>query len=220
MTAVPLAGMALPRDVPVEPDAEQARDWILRELTDPAYQAARPNWFDLLVQSIWEWITSLQFDGAGGPPYLAFLVIGLLAALAMVVAFLIFGLPRLGRRSRAAGALFGEEDARTAATIRRAAEAAAGRGDFTLAIAEMFRSIARGLAERTLVTTSPGTTARDFARRAARVFGEHQRTLDDAARAFDEVRYLGRDGTAEQYRRIADLEQQLRAAKPALETLA
>jgi signal transduction histidine kinase len=203
--------------VPVDPDAEQARDWILRELTDPAYQAARPNWFDLLVKSIWDWINSLQFGDSNAPPFVGFLVVGALVAVILLVAFLIFGLPRFGRQSRVAGALFGEEDSRTAAVIRRAAEAAADRGDYTLAVAEMFRAIARGLGERTLVTTSPGTTARDFARRAGRVFAERQTALDDAARAFDAVRYLQQAGTVEQYRQVAELEAQLRAARPALE---
>ncbi|WP_157155380.1 DUF4129 domain-containing protein [Diaminobutyricimonas sp. LJ205] len=220
MTAFPIAGMALPFDVPVDPDAEQARDWILRELTDPAYQAARPNWFDLLVQSIWDWINSLQFGGADAPPFVGFLVIGALIAVVLLVAFLIFGLPRFGRRSQVAGSLFGVDDSRSAEVIRRAAEGAASRGDFTLATAEMFRAIARGLAERTLVTTSPGTTARDFARRAGHVFPERQTALDDAARAFDGVRYLQQAGTTEQYRQVAELEAQLRATKPALEVLA
>ena len=210
-------GLALlPLEVPLDPDADEARDWILRELTDPAYQAARPNWFDLLTQALWEWITSLQIDGGDGPPFIAFLGIGLVMLAALVVAFLIFGMPRLNRRSRAGGELFGEDDARTAAAMQRAARAAAAEADWDLAIAEMFRAIARGLAERTIVTTTPGTTAHDFARKAAVTFPDHAVALETAATAFDAVRYLGRAGTQQQYEQVSALEQALRAARPAL----
>ena len=90
------------------------------------------------------------------------------AAAALVVAFLIFGVPRLNRRSRVAGVLFGEDDDRGSADMRRDAAAAASRGDYATAIAELFRALARGLAERTIVTVTPGTTARGFAGRADR----------------------------------------------------
>ena len=113
------------------------------------------------------------------------------------------------------GSLFGDEDARTAAQMRSAGEAAAARGDYATAIAEMFRSIARGLAERTILSTSPGTTAHDFGTRAALVFPQQYRELAEAALAFDDVRYLDRPGTAAQYDLVERLERQLRASKAA-----
>src|SRR5690606_32969609 len=100
-------------------------------------------------------------------------IIVIVIAALLLVAFLIFGLPRLNRRSSVTGSLFGEDDARTAADMRAAAEKAASRGDYALATAEMFRSIARGLAERTVLSTSPGTTAHDFGVRAGRAFPDH-----------------------------------------------
>jgi hypothetical protein len=141
-------------------------------------------------------------------------------AAAIVAAFLLFGVPRRGRRSAATGALFGEEDDRSASAIRAAADAAAAREEWTLAIEELFRSIARGLAERTVVTTSPGTTARDFAARAGSSFPPLADRLAAAASAFDEVRYLGREGTEAAYRETSSLESELRTARPVLEALA
>jgi hypothetical protein len=99
--------------------------------------------------------------------------------------------------------------------MRRDAERAAAAGDYTTAIAELFRSIARGLAERTLVATFPGTTAREFARRAAIVFPEVAEALASAALDFDGVRYLDRAGTPEQWAAMVGLEQHLRSARPA-----
>jgi hypothetical protein len=206
--------MPLPFDVPVDPDAAQAQQWIIAELAKPQYQAAQPTWFDRLSAAFWAWLKSLT-AGVAGPaqwPLLAALAVVVLAVL--VVAFLVFGLPRLNRRSRVAGALFGDGDDRDATAMRRAANDAAGRGDWTLAIEEMFRSIARGLAERTILTTTPGTTARDFAARAGSIFPSLEGALAATAAVFDEVRYLDLEGTEAAYRRAAELEADLRAARP------
>lgn len=207
----------LPFDVPVDPDRPEARRLLEEELAKAEYLRAKPNWFDQLVGDIIDWFLHLG-DGAsngGGPPGIGLLV-GLVVIVALVViSFLVFGLPRINRRSAVTGSLFGEDDARTAAQMRLAAEAAASAGDYTTAIAEMFRSIARGLAERTVLSTSPGTTAHDFATRAGGAFPARADALAEASAAFDGVRYLGLEGTAEHYRDVARLEGQSRAAKPA-----
>ena len=207
---------AWPLDVPVDPDSPEAREWIIRELSRPEYRAAQPTWFDRLSSAFWDWVTSLKFgDGvATQAPLLAIALIVVVAA--VVAAFLIFGPPRLGRRSAVTGALFGEDDSRSAADIRKAAEDAASRAQWTVAIEEMFRAIARGLAERTIVTTSPGSTARAFAAAAGSRLPTFADALATAAVTFDDVRYLGRDGQEQSYRAMAALERELRSTRPAL----
>jgi hypothetical protein len=208
--------LGLPFDVPVDPDAPEATQWLIDELSKPIYQAAKPTLFDRIAKAIFDWLDSLQLGSVQGPPALGLsLIVGLVIA-GLVVAFLIFGLPRLNRRSAVAGSLFGDDDVRTAARIRLDAERAAAEGDYSTAVAEMFRAIARGLAERTIVTTTPGTTAHDFAARTALSFPGLGERLADSAAAFDDVRYLDRAGTAEQYRSMAELERELRIARPAL----
>jgi len=202
--------------VPVDPDGPQGQQWLRDELAKPEYEAAKPNWFDRLSAEFFEWLGSLLGDGDGGPPGAGLVIILVIVAVVVLLAFLIFGLPRINRRSRITGTLFGDDDARTAAAMRKAAEDAARTSDYALAIAEMFRAIARGLAERTVLTTSPGTTAHDFAARAGTAFPEQAIALDVAAIAFDEVRYLDRPGSAEQYAAVAALETELRTAKPQL----
>lgn len=206
--------IALAVTVPVDPDRPEARRLLADELAKQEYQQAKPTWWDQLLGGINDWLNSLQFGNAQGPPAFGLLVVIIVVAALLIVAFLVFGLPRLNRRSTVSGSLFGEDDARTAAQIRLAAEAAAARGDYATAIAEMYRSIARGLAERTVLSTSPGTTAHDFASRAGAAFPSQATDLTASALAFDEVRYLGRDGTASQYELVAKLERQLRSAKP------
>jgi len=217
-----MTGWSLPRSplsVPVDPEAPEAQQWLRDELARTEYQAARPTWFDRLANGIREWFESLQFSGADGPPALGMLIVIVLVVIGVIVALLVFGLPRLNRRSRVTGVLFGDDDDRTAADMRAAAERAAASGDHTTAIAEMFRSIARGLAERTVLSVTPGTTARSFATRAGEVFPAQGAGLVEAADAFDAVRYLGRAGSAEQYATVAELELSLRAARPALAEL-
>ncbi len=200
-------------DVPVDPDVEQAKDWLIQELSGPQYQAARPTLFDRLAQAFWDWLNSLQIGTVEGPPAFGLGIVLVLVVAAIVVALLVFGVPKLNRRSSVTGALFGEDDERDAASMRRDAQAAAARSDWSTAIAEMFRAIARGLAERGLVSTTPGTTASGFASRAGEVMPSLSGQLVASSTAFDEVRYLGRDGTREQYEQVAALEAEARRAK-------
>lgn len=212
---------ALLSTVPVvDPTAPEARQWVLDELAKAEYSQAKPGLLDQLAEAFLDWISSLQFDGDGGLPNGWVAVLVVLAVVALVVAFVVFGVPRINRRSAASAALFGEDDDRTAALIRKAAERAASEGDYTLAVAEMFRAIARGLSERTVVTVSPGTTARGFARRASTAFPAFEQRFGEAATAFDAVRYLDETGTRKQYDAIAALEADVRAAKPFLQPVA
>ena len=207
----------LPWHVPVDPEPPEARQWLVDELSKPQYQAAKPTLFDQIAKAISDWFSSLQIGTVEGPPAFGLGVILVLVAAALVVAFLIFGVPRLNRRSRVAGVLFGEDDDRGSADMRRDAAAAASRGDYATAIAELFRALARGLAERTIVTVTPGTTARGFAGRAGITFPQFADRLVTAAEAFDAVRYLGHPGSVEGYEALVALESEVRAARPALE---
>ncbi|HWR85966.1 MAG TPA: DUF4129 domain-containing protein [Rhodoglobus sp.] len=207
----------LPFDVPVDPEPPEARDWLIDELAKPEYQAAQPTLFDRISQAIRDWFASLQLADVEGPPAFGLTIVLVLVAAVVVVAFLIFGLPRFNRRSAVAGTLFGDDDDRDAEAMRRAAQAAAAAGDHALATAEIFRALARGLAERGLVSTTPGTTAYGFAEHAGRVFPDAATDLAAAAVSFDDVRYLGRPGTPERYAELAALESRLRTARPRLQ---
>jgi hypothetical protein len=205
--------------VPVDPDDEQARRWLEDELGrgDVEYQRPEPpGWWQDFV----DWIRSL-FSGGSEAPTPGFetgqtvgivILIVLLVAM-LVVAFAIFGLPRLRKRSKVTGDLFGEDDDRSALELRTAAQQAADVGDYTAAVIELFRSLARDLAERGIVLTFPGTTARDFARRTGLVFPPAAERLEEAAVVFDDLRYLGGVGTREQWQRMSALDAELRSAR-------
>jgi hypothetical protein len=209
-------------DIPVDPSSPEAQEWLREELARPEYQAAKPTWFDVASKAVQDWLASL-FQGPGGDagPVLLLIVVVVIAGL-IVAAFFIFGRPRMNRRSALARrALFGAEDARTAADLRVAAERAAGAGDWVTAVEEQFRAIAVALDERTLVHVTPGTTATEFALRAARVAPDESDTLRRAARTFDEVRYLDRPGSESGYQLLVALDQRLQNVRvPVLEVSA
>jgi hypothetical protein len=200
--------------IPVDPDADEARQWLLRELAKPEYEAAKPTWFDRLSAAVGEWFANLRIGGLDGPPVVGLLVVLGCLLVVVVIAFLVFGLPRLRQRSAVGGELFGVNDVRSAAQLREAATSLAARGDYAEATAEMFRAIARGLAERVIVDTAPGTTAHGFAVRAAGEFPAFGQRLGEAADIFDGVRYLSAPGTEDHYRAVAALEGDLRSATP------
>ncbi|WP_241704833.1 DUF4129 domain-containing protein [Leifsonia shinshuensis] len=211
---------ALRLDVPVDPSSPQAQDWLRNELAKPEYQAAKPTWFDLASKAVQDWLGSL-FSGPSGDagPVLLLVVVVVVAAL-IVAAFLIFGRPRINRRAASdRRALFGADDGRSADELRRSAAEAARAADWPLAIEEQFRAIAAALDERTLVDVRPGTTATEFAAQAARSAPDQAAELRQAARTFDEVRYLDRPGSEAGYQQLVALDTQLQRIRPAQEAV-
>ncbi|CAO1652842.1 DUF4129 domain-containing protein [Salinibacterium sp. NSLL150] len=207
---------AVSGEVPVDPDSEQATNWLIDELSKAPYQAARPTLFDRVSKAFSDWLASLTIGEGTGIPTIVLIVLLALVAIAIIAAIVVYGLPRLNRKSRHEEGIFGEADYRTAAQLRASAEQAAAREDFAEAIADMFRSIARGLSERTLVSMTPGTTGHGFASRASRALPELARELGHSADVFDLVRYMRKPATREQYDELRTLEARVRAAKPDL----
>lgn len=219
MTSTP-GGTVIAAATPLDPTADEARRLLIRELSAPEYAAAQPTLLDRIAGAIRDWFESLTFGGLSGPPALGIFVVLGIVVIALVLAFFLFGMPRLQQRSRVTGELFGVNDVRSADELRAAAQQLASRGDYAEATAEMFRAIARGLSERAVLTTTPGTTAHDFAARAAAGFPDFREQLAQSATAFDAVRYLGRAGSADAFTATADLEQSLRATRPQLDAVA
>jgi hypothetical protein len=207
-------------EIPVDPDGEQARRWLQEELAKPEYRAAEPTWFDRLMKAIGDWLGDLLGEGVGLPQPVVVGLVVLVVVVLLVVGLLVFGVPRLRRRARASAPLFDDGDTRDLAELRRAAAAAAERGEWALAIEERFRAIVRGLVDRDLVRVHPGTTARGVADASARPLPAFAPELAAAASLFDEVRYLGRDGTAGGYTRLSALDEALWRTAPAAEASA
>jgi len=211
-----IAGWGLVRpvlEIPVDPSAPDAQQWLRDELAKAPYQAAQPTWFDRLSQAILDWFSSLTFSGDGSNGWIP-LVATVLGIALLVAAILVFGLPRRARRRRSTAGLFAADDRRTADQLRRSAAAAAAAGDWTLASEEAFRAIAQGLAERTILRPTPGTTAHSVAELAAAAFPDERARLRSGANMFESVRYLGGTGTEQGYTALVALDADLRTARP------
>lgn len=207
---IPAPTRVLPA-APLEPDPEEARRLLRRELADPAYDIAEPTPFDRAARAVAEFFERLlepELSDGWGP--FAAVVATVLVATVLVAAVLIWGRPRRAARStRPDAVLFGSSDPRSAAQLRADAAAAADRGRWEDAIVLRFRALARGLTERLIVEPPPGTTAQAFARQAAAAFPGRAAELAAAATVFDDVRYLRRPGTAELFARVAELDDAL-----------
>ncbi|MGO2111955.1 MAG: DUF4129 domain-containing protein [Pseudoclavibacter sp.] len=208
--------LAFAAQVPLDPDADDASNWVTEELSKQEYVSAQPTIWDRAVQLFWEWVDSL-FDGVlGAPADPTAMLIVLVVVVGVILLAIFVGRPALARRSAVSSdrRVFLEDDARTAAELRTAAEKAAAGGDWTLAVAERFRAIARDLGDRTLIAVRPGSTAHDVARRATVPFPGEGDALQRAASDFDDVRYLDREGSEAAWRRTRELDDRLAAAKP------
>lgn len=200
------------------PDPDEAREWAERELEKRVYREAEPTLFDRVAKAIGDFFAGLfspqAGDAAWSPVWTAIIVIVVVAAI--VVAFVIWGVPRADRRTIARGSssVF-EQDERSAAELRAAAEDAAARGAWDDAIVLRFRALARALDERGIVHAPPGMTARAFTGAAREFFPDRAAALDDAADAFDDVRYLRRPGTREMFALVAGLDDAIARERPA-----
>ena len=190
--------------VPVEPDEPTARQWLERELAKPAYRNIELPDFN----------PDHGWTLPGGP--WALVLLGLV--LTVIFVLVSMGLPRLRHAEQdGSGAVFDGAAGDSGQLRRRAAELAAA-GSWSQAVREMFRALVRGLQERTLVDERPGLTADEAAREASLVLPGLGPELSAAAVAFDRVVFGRKPAAEEDYRRMADLEEQVRRTRPVLDS--
>lgn len=201
--------------VPVDPSVEEARAWVRAELSKAEYADDRS-----LLQRVIDWIGELLArlfagEGAALPGWVLPIVLTTVAALvALVLLFRVRRDPRSTDATRGRGLLdephLGADDYR--ARARRARDA----GDLDAAVADFFRAIAAGAAERAIIDDSPGRTAHEVSLALAQVFPDEATALADAADRFDAIRYGDVHAEAATVRAVADLDERLRTARPFL----
>ncbi|TRW44137.1 DUF4129 domain-containing protein [Georgenia yuyongxinii] len=175
--------------VPVDPDAAEARRLAEEELAKAIYDHS-PSLIDRLLtwlQQLYEALTRL---GGQTPSGVVPLLLVLAFAAVVALGLLLGGRARRRRLARTAGASAGLfEDVRTSTDLTREADAAARRGDHSLAVLERFRAIIRSLDERALLDDRPGLTAHEATALATAALPDLSAELDRAGRLFDDVRY-------------------------------
>ncbi|WP_105566894.1 DUF4129 domain-containing protein [Microbacterium halophytorum] len=207
-----------PFALPDQPGPDEARRLAEDELSRRVYDEAQPSFLDRIALAISDFFDSLVLRGVGEAwsPIVVVLVLCGLAAL-IAVGLVVWGRPKLAHRQRSASALlFGEDDVRPAAELRRDAEAHAAAGRWEQAIADRFRALARALEERDVLDPVPGLTAHGMAEIAAEFFPQQAAVVRTGASHFDDVRYLRRPGTAAMYSDVARADDDVAGARPAM----
>jgi hypothetical protein len=202
-----------PTDVPIDWDREEAARAAAAELAKPEYRQDDDPW----PLRVWRWLLEtfdeLLSDLIGVTPGGPFGLIVLVGLLVLAVVAIRLGFGPFARSSAVEQQLFVGR-LRTADEHRRTADDAALRGDWDTAVAERYRAIVRGLEERGLLEPRAGRTADEAAREAGIALPEVDAELSTAARTFDDVRYGGRHAYAGVDRRLRDLDDRVRLARP------
>ena len=201
--------------VPVEPDAEEARRWAEDELSRGVY-STEPN----LLERLWTWfleqLQRLTEIDASAPANLVPVIVVVGAVVLLAVALYLAGPVRTRRRgSGATGshAVFDDAHA-TSADLAAAADAAARRRDWSLAVLMRFRAVIRALDERAVLDDRPGLTAHEASDAAARRLPDCAGELTWAGRLFDDVCYGSATPGAAEDARLRELAAAVARSKP------
>ena len=174
-------------DVPVDPDAAEARRWAESELADPIYHQRE----SLLQQAI-SWIIEQLQDArvviSGVDPLVAALAVAALVAVGVLIALVVAGPVARARRAQRSAEVFGN-DTRSATELRASADDLAARGRWTEAVLDRFRAVLRSLEERALLDERPGRTAHEAAHEAGLRLPSCAQDLQRAGRLFDDLCY-------------------------------
>lgn len=184
--------------IPVEPDADTAREWARDELAKPEYSQDGTNWLLRLL----DWIAEL-LDGVSGPslgtgggvPIGTILLI--LAIIGLVLWLVIGPLRRIRRREREHSVF--DDDYRTSTQMLDDATRWAHDGDWSRAMLDMYRVTVRSLEERDVLSDRPGMTAHEAAVETGVAFPDVADTMLHDADVFDEIRYGDRVGTEQDF---------------------
>jgi Domain of unknown function (DUF4129) len=141
-------------------------------------------------------------------------LVALAAIVVIVIAIIMTRIGPIARRHRGADPLMPGDGTVTAREHRSRAALLANAGDYSAAILECVRAIARQLEENGVLTPRAGWTADEIADEAAAALPGDADALRDAARLFDEVCYGQRQGTSDGYQQLRALDTRIAAETP------
>ncbi|GEL95140.1 DUF4129 domain-containing protein [Cellulomonas composti] len=178
---------ALTSEVPVTPDAQEARRAAIEELSRPVYHQQRS-----LLSRLFDWLGDRLDEVSQSVAITTPVTLLIVAVVVLGAALVAYWVAGPVRRSRSRGQVAGvhdSDDIRTAAQLRAAADAAADAGEWSAAVRERFRAIVRSLEERAVLDERPGRTAHEASLDAAPAFPALVGDLAAGGRLFDDVVY-------------------------------
>jgi hypothetical protein len=208
-----VAGLRALLDVPVEPDADQARSWLRAELANPVYHQG-PSLLDRFLTWLWQTLNGAGQAIGNIDPVLAAVVAVSVVAAAVGIGLLVAGPVRRARTAARASVDVLGDDIRSAAQIRVDADAHAAAGRWDEAVLDRFRAILRALEERTVLDPRPGRTAHEAAELAGIRLPSCADDLRWAGRLFDDVCYGDVAADAAADARLRSLDRTTMATRP------
>src|SRR5690625_4054296 len=174
---------------PLLPDADDARQWASDELSRRVYHDD-PSLLEWLWEKFLELLDRIISAGSGlDSAFVPLMILAVIAAVVVLAIMLAGPLQRSTRHAPGAGAVIAEDDARSAADMREAAQRALRAGDYPLAAIEQFRAIVRRLSDRAILDVAAGMTASEVAAFASEPFPDLSGELAQAARVFNRALY-------------------------------
>jgi hypothetical protein len=161
-----------------------------------------------------DWLSRIDWPVAPMSGAQLGITVALVAAVVLLIAWLVAGPVRLGRERVRSAEVLDSDDARTAAQMRAAADAAASSGDWRTASVERFRAVVRSLEERVIIEPRPGRTAQEAAADAGVRLPDQAAGLRSGADLFDGVEYGDRVATAADDADLRALDAAVTAARP------
>ena len=214
MIAAALPAGGYPR-VPVDPDAETAREWVRAELLEPAYNQ-QENLLSRALTWLWDLIQETAAAAGQADAVGALVVAAGVLLMCGAIALLVAGPVRRNRAgARTSVDVFGE-DTRSAAELRAAADAHAAAGRWSEAVLDRFRALLRALEDRALLDERPGRTAHEATEDAGARLPERAADLRRAGRLFDDVCYGDAEAGPEDDAWLRDLDARVTATRPGL----
>ncbi len=203
----------------LRPDPGPARSWVERELGRSPYRQS-------LVQRFLSWLgdqwQQLQASALGASPLSTAAAALVLVVLVVLLVLVASRVRREPLRASGRHPVLGPGPV-SAQEHRAAADVALAAGDPGSALVEGFRAVAARAVERGVLEERPGRTAHELAAELGPVFPGFAEELVDCSALFDRVFYGERSEpgpaagvTAQDARRVLDLDDGIRAARPGL----
>jgi hypothetical protein len=204
--------------MPLVISREAARREAERELSKPLYHQHDPNPLQRAIHAILGRLGDLLNSASDVAPggHVGVIVIVVVVLVLAGALWWRLGTPHRASLATVGGALF-DDTPHSAADHRRAAETHAAAARWNEAVQEQMRAIVRALEERALLHPRPGRTAAEVANDAGRLLPAHAERLRSTAADFDSVAYGGRRADHPMYRRLRDLDNDLRRTRPSPE---
>lgn len=199
--------------VPVQPDAEEARQLLSDELAKGIYREAEPSLLERVWTAVLNWLGEVLGSIRSVDADLGTVLLAVGAAIVIAVAVLLVK-PRLNARRKPEPQVFQEASRLSADEHRHRAEAAAAREQWDDALTERFRAITRSAEERVILDEQPGRTAMEVSHQLQGRFGALTEQLEWLATRFNEVHYGARPAGQGDYERAARLDGQLQQTRP------